>query len=153
MTEKPAENIKADTSIRQKITDVFYINGALNKKALVVLLFVLMLLLLAVILGIHSASKATASNIAGSYVLESVEGSGGGITSGDVDEMKKLGLEITLEVHDNGTAIMDVFGQTTNISYDINKMTMNIDGQKASFKYKRRKLTIKQNGSEMVFRK
>ena len=58
---------------------------------------------------------------------------------------------MTLDVYENGNAVMDVFGQQIEMTYDAKTKTMNIEGEDVPFKYSKDKITITGDDSVMVF--
>jgi len=141
-------------SVWQRARDLMYKDGVLNKKALIAILLVIAVILIIIIVATVKGDNATPANIAGKYEIEKVESrDDNNLSDDDLRQMQSLGMTITLDVREDGTATMDIFGQSTDITYDTESMTMNVGGDEVPFSYKRGKLQIEQNGSTMIFAK
>lgn len=148
MNENDKSRIAETDRQRQSIREILLRKKALNLKVLIAIMLAIALLLVAVIIGTVRDGGVEPADITGSYELEAVEGNG---DTGNLENMKSLGMTITLDVREDGTATMDLAGQRTEITYDADDMTMNIDGSTIPFRYKDDKLRIEQNGLTMVF--
>lgn len=138
-----------------RIKSVFYENDVLNqKKAIVTLAALIAILLLTIILVLKGASDRVnmPKHMAGHYNIESIKTeTEDGLTTEDLDAIKASGTEMTLDVYENGNAVMDVFGQQIEMTYDAKTKTMNIEGEDVPFKYSKDKITITGDDSVMVF--
>ena len=127
----------------------------INKKIIILAIeMIALILLLLIIFRGCGTGGASSRDISGLYKIESVIGSTeGALTQEMLEEMQSNGLDITLDVSDDGTAVMDFFGQQIDLSYDLEKRTIDIDGNETSFKYSGGKLTWRTDDSTMVFKK
>ena len=69
----------------------------------------------------------------------------------DVATLDELGLIVTLEIAEDGAAVLDMFGEATEMTYADGKMTLGdetinvtVDGDK---------LTMEENGQSLIFTK
>ncbi len=89
-----------------------------------------------------------APNISGTYELTGME-SDGEDQSDSITVLKGLGLKATLELKEDKTGKLDLFGDSSDITYD--KEKINIDGNAAGYSYKDGTLTIEENGTKLIF--
>lgn len=138
-----------------RIKSIFYDNVVLNKsKATVALVILIAILLLAIFLVLKGASDRVnmPKRMAGHYNIESIKTeTEDGLTTEDLDAIKASGMEMTLDIYENGSAVVDVFGQRIEMTYDTKTKTMNIEGEDVPFKYSKDKITITGDDSVMVF--
>ena len=87
-------------------------------------------------------------NISGTYELTGME-SDGEDQSDSITVLKGLGLKATLELKEDKTGKLDLFGDDSDLTYDKDKI--NIDGNAASYSYKDGTLTIEENGTKLIF--
>ena len=100
-----------------------------------------------------SSCSATKKNIVGTYNLISATGGGMSIPDEQLNNFKSMGLTATLEVRDDNTAEMDIFGQKVEMTYNINKMIFTVNGKNTKFTFDGSKITIVTNDTTMVFLK
>lgn len=140
-----------------RIKSEFYEDGVLNqKKAIATLAVLIAILLLAILLVLKGVSDRVnmPERMAGHYSIESIKTDAeDGLSTEDLDAIKASGTGMTLDVYENGNAVMDVFGQQIKMTYDAKTKTMNIEGEEVPFKYSKDKITITGDDSVMVFAK
>ena len=124
-----------------------------KKRNITVLVAAAVVLLVIIAIIAVRCGRTDAKDIVGTYEIVSVEGEDNSLSADDIEQMKDMDLTMTLDVRDDATAVMDVFGEKTEITYDLGDKTMEIDGQKVPFTYEDKQLEIKQNGSVMIFKK
>ena len=125
-----------------------------NKTIILAIEVVALVLLLLIILRGCGIGGLSGDEINGFYKLESVKGDGdGSLTQETLEEMQANGLEITLDVRNDGSAYMDFFGQQIPMSYDLKNKTMSADGNDYPFKYSGDKLVWKTDESTMTFKR
>ena len=133
----------------------------MNKKVITGILVIIMLLLVGGIvfmvlrngagtgLGIRMGDQ---TSIAGKYEIESMGGdSSNNLAAEDIALMQSMDLNITLDVHDDGTAVLDFFGEPMDATYDLETMTIAFDEQEWPLRIEDGKLIIEQNDADMVF--
>ncbi len=122
-----------------------------NKKTIVILTAVILVLLVAVVF-IMSRGTAKATDMAGHYKVESVDSEGGsGITAEELENMENLQMTMSLDLYEDNTGTLDLFGQIVELTYDPKKLTVTIEEQEVPFTYEEGKITIEQDGTKMVF--
>jgi hypothetical protein len=110
--------------------------------------------LLALILVFSLASCDTAKEkIVGTYDLVSSRGGGMDISEQQMEIFRASGLSATLEVRDDNTAEMDIYGNKVEMTYNLSKMIFIVNGKNTKFTFDGSKITIVSNGTTMVFLK
>ena len=117
-----------------------------NKKGLIIGIVAVIVVVAIVVAAVLLMNKA---NIAGTYDLISMEQNGESV--GDIDKLKELGFTATLELKEDKTGVLNVFGQSQDITYDDKNITS--DGQAVPYKFADNKITLEQDGQKMVFQK
>lgn len=111
---------------------------------IVTILFVLLLV---------SCSTVNKSKLVGNYELSRAEGVGINLTQTQIDSMKALGLTATLEVKDDGTATMELFGEKMDFTYDLKKMIFSYNGKDEKFTFDGEKIAFNNEGRKLEFTK
>lgn len=125
-----------------------------NKTIILAIELVVLVLLLIFILRGCGIGGLTGDEINGFYKIESVKSVGeDSLTQETLEEMQANGLDITLDVRNDGSAYMDFFGQQIPMSYDLKNKTMSADGNDYPFKYSGDKLIWKTDESTMTFKR
>lgn len=98
-----------------------------------------------------------AVSFVGSWELDSAEFSDGSYTSDDVDDMADLGLTVTLDLSEDGSATIDMFGsETLEGTWEesgSDGITITVDGEPIEATYDGTLLTLTNNGETMSFAK
>lgn len=105
------------------------------------------------IFSLSSCGFMKKSQIVGTYDLVSATGNGVSITESQMDTMKALGMTATLEVRDDGTATMDLFGEKMELTYNLNKMVFSSNGSDAKFTFDGTEIAFSEDGTSLVFTK
>ena len=92
-----------------------------------------------------------ASAMVGKYELIEMTADGENYGKEELDALKSFGMTITLELKEDGTGVMDIYGQQTELTYDSKSMT--IDGDKMSFTKSEDIITLEKDNEKMVFKK
>ena len=105
------------------------------------------------VFALASCGSADNSKIIGTYDLVSASGNRINVTQDQIDTLKAIGMTATLEVNDDGTAVMNLFDKKYDMTYDISKMIFVIDGKNAKFKCDGTTLTLSDSDAKLVFEK
>ena len=105
------------------------------------------------IFSLSSCGFMKKSQIVGTYDLVSATGNGVSITESQMDTMKALGMTATIEVRDDGTATMDLFGEKMELTYNLNKMVFSSNGSDAKFTFDGTEIAFSEDGTSLVFTK
>lgn len=93
----------------------------------------------------------------GSWELDSAEFSDGSYTSDDIDDMADLGLTVTLDLSEDGTATINMFGsETLEGTWEesgSDGITITVDGEPVDATYDGTLLTLTNDGETMSFAK
>ncbi len=109
-------------------------------------------LALLLLLSLCSCSSSK-EKIVGTYDLISANGGGMNLSEERIEQFRAMGLTATLEVRDDNTAEMDIFGQKVEMTYNFSKMIFTTNGKNTKFKFDGSSITIVSNGTTMVFEK
>ena len=90
------------------------------------------------------------ANVVGSYELTGIERNGEDQSS-SLDILEGLGMTASLELKDDKTGELDLFGEKTPLTFDGNQITMN--GVSTEFTYKDGQLSLENNGAKLTFTK
>ena len=69
----------------------------------------------------------------------------------DLESLKKLGLKVSLELRNDKTGTIDLFGKTMEVTFD--KKNLTIDGDNAPYKVENDKLSMEYQNEKLVFQK
>lgn len=107
--------------------------------------------LIAAMLFALVACGGSKSDIVGTWKLSSMEEDGDAV---DLDSLEELGLTCTLKVKSDGTAVLDLFGDTTDLKWEDGKMwATGEEDFTVSYKLSGNKLILEEGGEKLVFKK
>lgn len=94
------------------------------------------------------------AKMAGYWELESGKSSTEEITAEDVAFMKSIGVQFVLQLAEDGTGVIDIFGDVENITWDKNKATLSYDGATCNLKLDGDALVVSDNSmGDLKFKK
>ena len=105
------------------------------------------------LLSLCSCSKVKKSDFVGSYELSKAEGVGISLTQEQIDAMKAIGLSATLDIKEDNTAIMNVFGEEIHFTYDLRKMIFTCEGKDEKFTFDGKTIAFNNEGRKLEFTK
>ena len=105
------------------------------------------------VLTLVSCGSVNKSKIVGTYELSKAEGVGISLTQEQIDSMKAIGLTATLEIKDDNTAVMDIFGEKLDFTYDLRKMVFTYEGKDEKFTFDGEKIAFNNEGRALEFTK
>ncbi len=123
------------------------------KKAACVFLSFLFVFSLASCGAIGNSAGADPSKYVGTYELTKAQGVGINLTSEQIDALKVVGMTATLEMKDDNTAVMDLFGEKLDFTYDLKKMIFIHEGKNEKFTFDGEKIAFNNEGRELEFTK
>ena len=90
----------------------------------------------------------------GYWELESGKSSTEEISAEDVAFMKTIGVQFIVQLSEDGTGVIDVFGDVENITWDMNKATLSYDGATCNLKLDGDSLVMSDNSlGNLTFKK
>lgn len=92
-------------------------------------------------------------DVVGTYELISMTTEDNSVNEQTIQGLSQMGFVATLELKDDGTAEMNVYGKKMTLTYDLNKMVFKADGDAASFTFEDGRITFTQDGNSMTFQK
>lgn len=90
-------------------------------------------------------------NIVGYYELYEMSSGDESYSHEDLESLKSLGLNVTLELREDKTGTLSLFGEEMELTYDSKNMT--VDGESTPYKVEDGKLSMEQDGEKLVFEK
>lgn len=103
--------------------------------------------------SLGNAENIAKKDVVGSYEILSMSGAENDVSDEDLELMKGLGLVVTLDVYDDGEAIMDVFGEEIAMTYDMDRLVVTLKGMECAFTYENKLFELVEGDSTMVFTK
>lgn len=91
------------------------------------------------------------STMAGKYKLVEMTAEGESYGEEELTALEAFGMTITLELREDGTGVMDIYGEQSELTYDSQNIT--VDGEKTPFTKSGDKITFEQDDTKMVFEK
>ena len=98
----------------------------------------------------------TIEDLVGSWELESAEFDEGSVSENDLQEMESYGMRCTLDVDDDGTLLIDAFGQQQTGTWEIKDeqtISLTLEGESVDVPRPDEQLTIVYDGETLVFAK
>ena len=143
--EKVVKTQKTTKTVKAAPKKVERKNG---KKCLIAIIIVAIVAVLAAA-GVFVYTKFfSAPNIVGTYELTGME-SNGEDQSASLGVLKGLGLEATLELKEDKTGKLNLFGEESDVTYNKDQITINDDT--ANYNYKDGTITLEENGTKLIF--
>lgn len=105
------------------------------------------------IFSVASCGATDNSKLVGNYELSKAEGVGINLTGEQIDALKAIGMTATLEIKDNNTAVMDLFGEKLNFTYNLTKMIFTCEGKDEKFTFDGKKIAFNNEGRSLEFTK
>ena len=108
--------------------------------------------LLAVLLlmtGICACSKAP--DLSGDWQLLRIDSEENPVSEEEMDLVRSFGMDILLHLNEDGTGVLDLFSEISELTYDTKEMKVMIGGSPAEMSYKDELLTIIDNNVSLVF--
>ena len=93
------------------------------------------------------------SKFVGTYELSKAQGVGINLTSEQIDALKAIGMTATLEIKADNTAVMDLFGEKLNFTYDLRKMIFTYEGKDEKFTFDGNIVAFNNEGRALEFTK
>ena len=123
------------------------------KKGLIALLACVFALCFALV-GCGGGGADAKAAWVGTWNLSEMEENGQVTSSEDIEMLKQLGLEVYLQLDNDGTGKLAVFGEEMSGKWEAKsatEATMTVDNQTIAMKIADSKLTMEQSGSKLVF--
>lgn len=143
--EENNENVQTAESIEETKTAK---NNKIIKTCVIIAAVVLVIVAIYLIFNKNGLGS---KNIVGYYELYEMSSDDEDYSYEDLQNLKSLGLEVTLELRDDKTGTLNLFGETMDLTYDNKNMT--VDGEYAPYKVDDNKITMEQDGQKLVFQK
>ncbi len=105
------------------------------------------------LLALTACGGLKKEDVVGTYELISMTTEDNSVNEQTIHGLRQMGFVATLELKDDGTAEMNVYGKTMTLTYDLNKMVFKADGDMAPFTFEDGRITFTQDGNSMTFQK
>lgn len=126
------------------------------KKGIIVSLFACVFALSLALVGCGGGGGDAKAAWIGTWDLTEMEESGQVTSSEDIEMLKELGLTVNLELKDDGTGALVLFGEAMDGKWEAKsatEATFTYEGQTIDMKIADGKLTMEQSGSKLTFAK
>lgn len=90
-------------------------------------------------------------NVVGYYELYEMSSGEESYTYDELQSLKNLGLVVTLELNEDKTGELNLFGETMELKYDNKNMT--VDGESSPYTAKDDKISMEHDDEKLVFQK
>ena len=102
--------------------------------------------------GKGGSAKASAGPV-GTYKIIAITGSSedDSLDEESLQAMEELGLTIRLYISEDGTGVLDMYGEAMDLTWTDTEIT--VDGESIAYTYEDGKLTISEEGESLVFEK
>ena len=121
-------------------------------KKLVTIISISILLIGTLFILTGCGKKFDMKKMAGKYELVEMSENDKSYNKEELAKLKEYGITFTLELKEDGTGTIELYGQSSNVKYDENNIT--IDEDTASYSVDDNyKITIEKDGMKMVFEK
>ena len=122
------------------------------KKLLVLGVIIAIILIIAIVIGIKMLNESDNSSIkemVGDYKMTTLIYEDG--EEENAEQLESLGLTVTLELREDKTGTIDIFGETNEISYD--EKDISLKGEKSSYVFENNTISIQQEGGTLILTK
>lgn len=100
---------------------------------------------------VKNSNETKGINIAGKYELTSIDSSEEKYTSEDIENIKELGYEVSLELKTDKRGVLNIFGEVQNVTYDAKYIYT--DDDKIPFTFKKNVLKMMSDKNTLIFKK
>ena len=125
--------------------------GKKTNKKLIIGIVVGIIAIIAIALTLILVLGNKNHNIAGTYDLVGMKSEGEEVSKDDIDLMKQYGLNVYLQVQEDNTGVLNMFGERLPFKYD--KENFIINNEICSYSISKEKLTLKMDTEELIFQK
>ena len=106
--------------------------------------------------GALPALEELEASFVGTWEIESATSQDGDITADDIAALEDLGMNVTLDLDDDGSMLIDVFGEQTTGTWEIkdeHTLTLTVDDEPVDATLEDDLITLSYEGQSMVFEK
>ena len=111
----------------------------------------IVLVLIILVGGFLTYKRSNSKQLVGKYELIEMKTDDNEFSKDDFDSLKDLNMTAILELKDDKTGVLEIFGNVKNLTYD--DKTITIDDSDSFYYYSDNKLTIEDKGEKLVFEK
>ena len=121
-----------------------------NNKIISLLIIITMVIsMLFVLTG--CGKKFDMGKISGKYELIELAENNTSYSKDEIKELKEMGITFTLELKENGTGTIELYGEKSDLKYDENNII--VDNDIKSYSFENNKISIVYDDIKMVFEK
>lgn len=117
----------------------------------IITIIVLALIAVGVFFTVKTIKANSLKKLIGNYDLISMEENGEVTTEEDIQTLKKWGFTVTMELREDKTGKLDLFGDVEEFSYDKDKLTT--EKEEIPYTFEDNQFTMEQDGTKLVFKK
>ena len=120
------------------------------KKVLALLLIAVMVFALTACSG-GGGGKADKPSPVGTFTLSGMSEDGEETSQEDLDLLASLGLSVTMEIKEDGTGVLNLFGEEMEFTWDADNII--VEGEKQPYTFDGTTFTMESDGTSMTFTK
>lgn len=122
-----------------------------TNKGLIIGIVIGSIAIVAVILVLLLTLGNKNKSIIGTYDLVGMVSEGEEISKDDIELMKQYGLYVYMQIEDETSGVLTMFGEKIPFKYDSDNIIIN--NELCPYTYKKEKLTLKKDTEELIFEK
>lgn len=122
-----------------------------TNKGLIIGLVVGVIAVVAIVFVVVLALGNKEKSIIGTYDLVGMVSEGEEISKEDIELMKQYGLYVYMQIDDETSGVLNMFGERLPFKYDSDNIVIN--NELCPYTYKNEKLTLKKDTEELIFHK
>ena len=111
----------------------------------------IVLVFLIIVGGLFTYKMIKTKKLVGKYELVEMKTEDNEFSKDDFDSLKDLNMTATLELKDDKTGVLEIFGNVKNLTY--NDKTIIIEDADSLYSFKNNRITIEDEGEKLVFEK
>ncbi len=100
-----------------------------------------------------ACGSSASSTPVGSYVLDKVSAEGESDAAEQFEMMKESGLSATLDLNEDGTGLLNMFGTAINVTWNKDAKTIGIYGQDLEYTFENKAFTFTWDNTKLEFTK
>ena len=123
----------------------------MKAKKMVALLLIAVLVFALTACSGGGGGAASKPSPVGTYTLSGMEEDGEATSQEDLDLLASLGLTVTLDIKEDGTGSINLFGEEMEFTWDEDNII--VDGEKQAYTFDGTTFTMENEGTKMSFTK
>lgn len=101
--------------------------------------------------GLETAGAVTLKDLVGHYEISHMEGAENDVSDEELALMKSLGMIVSLDMYEDGRAILTIFDETIDMTYDLDSKVVVLNEQECMFRWSNNVFELVEGESTMSF--